>query len=156
MNDEYGNRYAESEDDGVRHEDIHSHGEQVYGGPPPLPEDNDAYVITQEERTLGMFCHILTFAGLFFPFGNIIGPLILWLIKKDEAPFVDDQGKEALNFQITMSIATIVCIPLVFIIIGIPLLIALVITDLVLTIKAAIRANEGEWYRYPVSIRFMK
>jgi uncharacterized Tic20 family protein len=113
-------------------------------------------VVPQQARTYGMLCHLLAFAGFFVPFGNIIGPLVMWLVKKDEMPFVDDQGKEVLNFQISMTIYTFVALLLCLILIGIPLLLALLIADLVLTIIGAIRANSGEWYRYPFTIRFIK
>lgn len=74
--------------------------------------------ISKEERTWGMVCHLAALAGYLFPFGNIIGPLIVWLIKKEEMPFVADQGKESLNFQITMAILTAICIVLVFVMVG--------------------------------------
>jgi hypothetical protein len=94
-------------------------------------------------------------AGYVVPFGNIIGPLVVWLVKKDESAFVDDQGKEAINFQISVTIYMIVCVILAFVIIGIFLAIALAIFDLVVTILAAISSNSGEYYRYPVCIRFI-
>jgi uncharacterized Tic20 family protein len=75
----------------------------------------DAAGPSSEEKTLGMLCHLMAFCGYVIPFGNLLGPLVIWLTKKDASPFVDDQGKESLNFQITVSIACIVCIPLIFI-----------------------------------------
>ncbi len=71
-----------------------------------------------EERSLGLACHLLALAGLVVPFGNILGPLIMWLVKKDESAFVDDQGKEALNFNITISIAGFIAFLLMFVVIG--------------------------------------
>jgi len=68
----------------------------------------------------GMFCHLSTLCGYVMPFGNILGPLVVWLIKKDEYPLVDDQGKEALNFQISITIWTVIAAILCIIIIGIP------------------------------------
>ena len=110
----------------------------------------------KDARLWGMLCHLSTFAGSVVPFGNIIGPLVIWLVKRDEFPFVDDQGKEALNFQITVMLAAIVSIPLVFVIVGIFLLIAIGICDLIFTIMAAIQANSGVRYRYPVCLRMVK
>ena len=110
----------------------------------------------KQERTWAMFCHLSALVGYFFPFGNIIAPLIIWQIKKSESEFVDDQGKESVNFQITMSIVALVAIPLVFVIIGALLLVALAVFELVMVIIATIKANEGERYRYPISIRFIK
>jgi len=112
--------------------------------------------VTQEEKTWGMIAHLSALAGFVIPFGNLIGPLIVWLIKKDTMPFVDDQGKESLNFQITVTIAAIICGILVFVLIGIPLLFAVGIAALVLTIMAGIKANEGASYRYPFAIRLIK
>jgi uncharacterized Tic20 family protein len=106
--------------------------------------------ISKDARMWAMLCHLL---GLFTCF---IGPLIIWLIKKDEDPFVDNQGKEALNFQITVAIAGIVSGLLAVVCIGVFLGIAVSIADLVFAIVASVKANSGEAYRYPVSIRFIK
>jgi uncharacterized protein len=95
-------------------------------------------------------------AGLVIPFGNIIGPLVVWLMKKNEIPFVDDQGKESLNFQITIAIALVVSFLLVFVLVGFLLLPAVGIFGLVFTIIAGIKANEGQTYRYPFAIRLIK
>ncbi len=110
----------------------------------------------KDARTFGMLCHLLAFAGLVIPFGNIIGPLVIWLIKREEYPFVDEQGKEALNFQISVFLYAIVCGLLSLILIGIPLLIALGIFWLVVVIIASVKANAGESYRYPLNLRLIK
>jgi len=110
----------------------------------------------KEERNWGMFCHLAALAGFIVPFGNVIGPLIIWLIKKDESAFVDDQGKESLNFQISFTIYALVAALLIIVVIGIVLLIALGVLMLILVIVAAIKASNGEHYRYPMSIRFIK
>lgn len=110
----------------------------------------------QEERSLGLACHLLALAGLVVPFGNILGPLIMWLVKKDESAFVDDQGKEALNFNITISIAGFIAFLLMFVVIGGLLLPIIGIFWLVMTIIAAVKANGGERYRYPLTIRLIK
>ena len=104
-----------------------------------------------------MFCHLsgfLIFIGI--PFGNIIAPLIIWLIKKDEFPLVDDQGKESLNFQISITIYGIVAGLLCFIFIGFILLPVIFVADIVLIIIATVKTNDGETYRYPFTIRFIK
>ena len=108
-----------------------------------------------QERTWGMLAHLAALAGFIIPLGNIIGPLVVWLIKKDESPFVDDQGKESLNFQISITIYCIVAAILIVIVIGIFLLIGLAILDLVLIIIAAVKANTGEKFRYPLTIRLI-
>jgi uncharacterized Tic20 family protein len=104
-----------------------------------------------------MLCHLLAFSGLVVPFlGNILGPLVMWLLKKEEHPFVDDQGKESLNFQITATIALCVSFALCFVLIGLLLFPLVGIVTVVLTIIGAIKANEGVAYRYPFTLRFIK
>lgn len=113
-------------------------------------------VPNKDERTWGMLCHLTAFSGFIIPFGSILGPLIIWLIKKDEMPFVDDQGKESLNFQITMLFAFIISFVLMFILIGFVLMGVVAIFDIVMLIIASIKANEGVAYRYPYAIRLIK
>lgn len=103
-----------------------------------------------------MFAHLSALAGFLIPFGNILGPLVVWLVKKDTMPFVDDQAKESLNFQITVTIAVIISIALIVLLIGIPLLFVIGLVALVLTIIAGIKANEGVTYRYPFALRLIK
>ncbi|GAB2516272.1 DUF4870 domain-containing protein [Lysobacter humi (ex Lee et al. 2017)] len=126
----------------------------------PPPHYGDAAAVgtsrTTEERQWGMFAHVAAVLGLILPFGNIIGPLILWLMKKDTMPFVDDQGKEALNFQITVTIAMLIAGASMIVLIGFLLLPAVAIAALVLTVMAAIKANEGVAYRYPFTLRLIK
>lgn len=112
---------------------------------------------TPEERNWAVLCHLSALLGfVIWGLGIVLGPLIVWLIRKDTMPFVNDQGREALNFQITVLLAGIVCSALVFVLIGIPLLAALGIADLVFIIIAAIKASEGVGYRYPLSLRLIK
>lgn len=111
---------------------------------------------SQEVRQWAMFCHFAAFLGLILPFGNLLGPLILWQMKKELDPFVDAQGKEALNFQITVLIALLVCWLLMLVLIGFLLLPLVCIGALVLTIIAGIKANEGQAYRYPFTLRLLK
>ncbi|MBI4005922.1 MAG: DUF4870 domain-containing protein [Gammaproteobacteria bacterium] len=113
-------------------------------------------VTNKDERMWGMLCHLTAFAGFIIPLGNVLGPLIIWLIKKDEMPFVDDQGKESLNFQITMLIAFIISFVLMFIVIGLVLMGILAVFQIVILIIASIKANDGVRYRYPYAIRFIK
>lgn len=109
-----------------------------------------------EVRQGAMLCHLAAFLGFVFPFGSVIGPLILWQMKREVDPFIDDQGKEALNFQITVAIAWMVCFVLAFAIIGLFLMTALVIATVVLTIIGSIKANKGIAYRYPFAWRLVK
>ncbi|MEN8662575.1 MAG: DUF4870 domain-containing protein [Lentimonas sp.] len=111
----------------------------------------------KRDNTMGMLCHLLSmvqFIGV--PAGNILGPLVLWLMKKEEDSFVDECGKESLNFKISMTIYMIISAILVLLVIGIFMLIALMVMNIVYTIIAAIKANEGECYSYPFTIRFIK
>lgn len=108
----------------------------------------------REAQQWGMFAHLSALVGFVIPFGNIIGPVVVWQLKKD-MPFVVDQGKEALNFQITVTIAALVCFLLMFIFIGALLLPVVGIAALVLTIMAGVKANGGERYRYPIALRLI-
>jgi uncharacterized protein len=103
-----------------------------------------------------MWCHLGAFAGIIFPFGNFLVPLILWLARRHEDELVDDQGKESLNFQISVFLSGIASGVLVFLIVGIFLLIALFFFTVVQVIKASLSASEGRPYRYPLCIRFIK
>ena len=91
----------------------------------PLPAPS------RQVRQWAMLCHFAAFLGLVFPFGSLLGPLIVWQIKKDMDPLIDDQGKEALNFQITVAIAWLVCMVLGFVVIGFLLMLILVVAALV-------------------------
>lgn len=111
----------------------------------------------KQARNWGMLCHLSALSAfLGIPFGHLLGPLVVWLVKKNEYPFVDEQGKESLNFQISVTIYAIPLFVLVFVLIGIPLLIALLAVDVVLVIVAAVKASNGESFRYPLTIRFVK
>jgi uncharacterized Tic20 family protein len=113
--------------------------------------------VSKDARTWGMLCHLSALSGYIgLPFGHILGPLIVWLIKKNDFPFVDDQGKESLNFQITLTIVAILCFPFMIILIGIPMLLAVAVLGVVFAIIGAVKANGGETYRYPYRWKFIK
>lgn len=111
--------------------------------------------ISQDSRNLGVLTHLSTFIGYFVPPGNIIAPLAIWLIKRHENTFVAEQAKEALNFQISMTIYLLVAFILVFAFVGFLIVPVLIILDIVLTIMAAVEASKGGTYRYPFTIRFV-
>jgi len=111
--------------------------------------------LSKDERMWGMLCHLGALAGFAFPLGNVIVPLVIWMIKKEDMPFVDDQGKESLNFQITVAIAMAVCFLLSFVVIGLLLMPVVGIGALIFVIIAGTKANEGERYRYPWAIRIL-
>jgi uncharacterized protein len=113
-------------------------------------------VPTQDERTWGMVAHLAALAFFIMPFGNILGPLVVWLAKRDHSTFVAQHAKEALNFNITFLIGALVCGVLLIFSIGILFGAVLFVFWLVLTIIAALKANEGAAYRYPFAVRFVK
>ena len=110
----------------------------------------------KEARNWAMICHLAVLCGYIIPFGNVLGPLLVWVLKKDISPFVDDQGKEVLNFQLTMTIGFITCMILVLILIGYLLFIILALYVLIMTVVGAINASEGKYYRYPMTLHFFK
>ena len=146
--------------------------EQPTGGTPPVQEASfeqpqtvqespGSKEINKDARMWGMICHLAALAGIMVPvIGCIVGPLVVWQIKKDDFPFVDKQGKEAVNFQISMLlyllISAILWIPLSFFCIGVIIPVAISIVDLIFLLIAAVKANDGEHYRYPLTIRFIK
>jgi uncharacterized Tic20 family protein len=115
-----------------------------------------AAVPTQDERTWGMVAHLAALAFFILPFGNILGPLVVWLAKRDQSTFVALHAKEALNFNITFLLGAIVCGLLLAFSIGILFGAVLFVYWLVMTIIAALKANEGAAYRYPFTVRLVK
>ena len=134
-----------------------------YTQPPPPPVGAP----TAEERQWAMFAHLSALLGGLVTgwvggWGWFLGPLIIWLVKKDTMPFVNDQAKEALNFNITIAIIFVILTILGFATLGVgfllalPLMIIIGIVALVFIILAAIKANEGVAYRYPFALRLIK
>jgi uncharacterized Tic20 family protein len=122
--------------------------------PPPPPPAPSA---SSDIRTWCVLCHAAALLGLFFHFlGHLLGPLIVWLMKRGDSPEVDAHGKESLNFQISMLIYDAIAAILCIVLIGIPILIALWVLNTVLVIIASIQASEGKFYRYPITIRLIK
>lgn len=114
----------------------------------PLPSD---------VKTMAMLCHLISLTVYVTYLGGILGPLIVWLIKKDAHPFIDEHGKEALNFNISVFIWSIIGAILLFcFFIGLVILIPLSIFHIVMTIVATIKANNGEHFRYPLTFRLVK
>ena len=112
---------------------------------------------TENELTWGMLAHLSALAGLPIPLvGNVVGPLVVSIARADQSSFVGAHAKEALNFNITVTLAAVVCILLMLVFVGFLFGSALFIAWLVMTLIAAIRASEGAAYRYPFSLRFVK
>lgn len=114
--------------------------------PPALPPS----AVTQDEKTLGIVMHVLCLVG--FP---ILGPLIVWLVKKDQSSYIDRQGRELLNFQLSFLLYAFLSFLLCFILIGFPLLVGVGIATVVLTIIGIVNASEGKVYRFPLTIRLL-
>jgi uncharacterized Tic20 family protein len=128
-------------------------------GPPAMPIQPYPYlppVPTSDEKSMAMLCHLL---GILTGF---LGPLILWIVKKDSSPFIDHHGREALNFQFTVLLAMFLLVStmivLMFILVGFllfPVIILVSIEALVLEIIACVAASNGEWHRYPFCLRLV-
>jgi len=122
------------------------------------------YATSQEERNWGMLCHLTSLCGI-LGIPGFIGPLIVWLIYKDRYPFVDDQGRESLNFQLSLMIYYLVLFVAAtifgFITCGfgwflfLPPILIIAVAQLIIVILASVSANAGTPYRYPFSIRFL-
>ena len=119
-------------------------------------ETREGLIPDKDELMWSTFAHLGFIAGLVIPFGNVIAPLVIWLVFKDRSSYIDYHGKEALNFQITVTFAMIASGILILLLIGIFLLIGVVLLALVFSIMAAIKANNGEYYEYPFTIRFIR
>ena len=121
------------------------------GGAPGITESG-AYVGPEpdkDSKTMAMLAHLLGIVGF-------LGPLIVWLIKKDQSPFIDDQGKEALNFQITVLIGYVIGGITAFFCIGTLIALAVFVCNIIFCIMAGMKANQGIAYRYPLNLRFIK
>ena len=119
---------------------------------PPVPASSSS----SDVRNWSVLCHASALLGLFFHvLGFILGPLIVWLMKRGDSAEIDANGKESLNFQISMLIYAAVAGILCIILIGIPILIALWILNIVFVIIASVKTSEGQFYRYPLTIRFL-
>lgn len=110
----------------------------------------------KKAREWAMALHLSLFAGHLVPFGGIIAPIVIWQTQKAEMPELDQHGKNAVNWVITFVISLCVFVPLSFVFVGIPFLIAAVVLNVVFPIIAALKANDGEVWKYPLAISFIK
>lgn len=120
--------------------------DETTAAPAPSPTGTPS----KEECTMAMLIYILAI------FTGWLGPLIIWLIKKDSSAFINDQGKEVINFQITFFLAYIVSALLIFVVIGCVLVPALIVCSLIFCIMGAMAASKGQRYRFPFAIRLIK
>ena len=164
MTEEQEQQQPRAEDAG-KGEDVEGQAERSAKEPGAAVTANEA--LTKEDRNMAMLCHLAAFATVVgIPLGNIVGPLIVWLIKREQSSFVDWHGKESINFQISVTIYGIV--GGILIVLGIiggilaPALIGLVLLPLtllfalVMVIVATMRANDGLRHQYPLTMRFIK
>ena len=121
----------------------------AYAGPGVAGGDRDA-------RLWAMVAHLSGLPGFAVPFGHVLGPLVIWLLKRDASPFVDDQAKEAVNFQLTATIAVLIAVATFCVGIGVVLLPVVAVAQIVLVVIDAVAANAGRRYRYPLTIRFVR
>lgn len=121
-----------------------------------MVENQQLEPVSKDDRKWAMLCHLSALAGFLIPFGSVIGPLIIWLIKKDEMPIVNEHGRKALNFQITMAIAYLLCFMLMFVVVGVILLPVVAIFSFVMVIIASVKANDGKEFTYPLSLNLIK
>ena len=146
-------------------------GEWAYESPRPAPTrvrvgdvtDHDgrsealdvSAVQSEDERLWGLAAHFSLLAGYVVPFGGFVLPIAIWLFKKDQLPAVDTHGRNAINWLISSILYGILCVPLVFVLIGIPLVVILGILCIVFPVVAGLKAHAGETWRYPMAIRFL-
>ncbi len=107
----------------------------------------------QETKTWAMILHLSVFAGYVVPFAGLVAPILIWQLKKQQLPAIDAHGKEVANFLISMFIYGVAAVALSLLLIGIPIALALVVAGVVLPIMGAIKANNGDFFRYPWMIR---
>jgi uncharacterized Tic20 family protein len=117
---------------------------------------NEARQYSESERNWAMLCHLSSFAGYIFPFFGIIGPLIVWLSRRTDSEWIDVNGKASLNFQLSVLLYSVLCIPLMFMIVGFFFYFALTVLELICVVIASIRAAQGIEFRYPLSIPFIQ
>lgn len=113
-------------------------------------------LVDKEQRTWAMLCHLSALAGFIIPMGSLIGPLVVWFVKKEEMPLVAEHGLKSINFQITMLIAYIICFILMFAVIGVILLPVVAIFSFIMVVVGAIKANDGKPFSYPFSLNLIK
>ncbi len=111
--------------------------------------------VSSHDRTWGILVHATAFVGLVVPFGNIIAPLIIWALKKEESPFVDANGKQAINFQITWTILLIAAAISIVLVIGLVLVPIVALAWVILVCVAIVKTSNDEVYEYPLTIEFI-
>ena len=141
---------ATEPDDGVDPDEAESSLDAPDRGPDE--ETTSETDVSSDERTWGILVHASAFAGLFVPFGNILAPLVVWLIKREESEFVDANGKQALNFQITWTVIVVFALFSLLVGVGLILVPLVALAWVILVVLATVRASENEVYDYPLTV----
>jgi uncharacterized Tic20 family protein len=148
------------ESGGMSVEDYEARKAQLLAPPPTTampPMSQQVYAgMDAQTRQTAMFLHLSHFAGWVIPLAGLVAPLIIWQTKKNDMPAIDEHGKVVMNWVLSELIYVVVCVILIFVLIGIPLLMALAVISLVFPIVGGIKANNGELWKYPLSIPFFK
>lgn len=132
-----------------------THSQRSEGPPGDASDEPPGWEIDRDDRNWGILVHAAAFTGLVVPFGNILGPLLIWLIKKEDSEFVDKNGKASLNFQLSWTIWILLAAVTIFFMIGLILVPLLGLAWLILVVLGTIRASDGGVYEYPLTIRFI-
>jgi uncharacterized protein len=120
-------------------------------------QEFDLPELTTDAKNWAVICHLVALLGVPLPLvGHVVGPVVVWTMKRDDHPFIDDQGNESVNFQISMVIYMIAAIIGICLVVGLFLLPVLWVTNVIMVIVAAIKASNGEAYRYPFCLRLIK
>jgi uncharacterized Tic20 family protein len=106
------------------------------------------------DRLWAVLCHLSYFFG--FALISFLFPMTVYLVMRTDSPYVTHHAREALNFHLSLLLYILICVPLCFIVVGIPLLVAIALTGLVCSIVAAVKASKGTYYQYPITIRFVR
>lgn len=126
----------------------------------PFAAEDPATDLSHEEKdayTWGMLCHLSALTLLLgIPFGNILGPLVVWLMKRHDYEFVETQGKASLNFEISITLYYLIAAASILFLIGLLILPLLFILHIVLVVVASVKASNGESYQYPLTIKFIQ
>lgn len=117
---------------------------------------NQMSLHTPEQRQMGMFVHLSQLAGLVVPVAGLVVPIVLWQTQKDKMPELDPHGKMVVNWMLSALIYAVVSIPLMLVLVGFLTLIAVALMSIVFPIIGGIKANNGELWEYPLTIKFLK
>jgi hypothetical protein len=123
-------------------------------GAVPTAADPQFPALSSNDRLWSVFCHLSYFFG--FALISFLFPLVVYLVMRGESPYLTHHAREALNFHLSVLLYCALCVPLCFIVVGFPLLVAIAVTGIVCAIVAAVKASDGVFYRYPITIRFVR